>query len=1318
MDIFDQIQPEQDIFDKIAPKEDIFDKIQTESKTVQTQPIQEAQPQEQTWGQYLKGEFSPQGLLTGAKRAASILTIPRDIGHQLADPIAENILAYSRGDKGYGQAWKDMAVQEGQKALELTRGASRAMGEPLGIYGKEALKQAWIERPVESVFGISPIVGPPIAKGIQYGLNKIPQKPIQSTSQAKDAFRTAIKEIRPTESISPQEAQAKTTVLSQLKSAYQKNYISTINSILEDWKQGQVIEGTKPILRNTGIAIPSDVSKQPSVKQETHVMPSGEVMPGKTHQQIGGGNPPNTGLVVANIGNDGKIYYGEPSDIHFNLSERYPYKMRGEWKSVGFADSTGKFLTRKEALKEAEKTQEIKVSSNMVNELDALDYRESQPISLPKGFELEKPQQQIEPSTGGVVPAVSKEPWQMTSDEAYEMVKQKAFVPANKNYKIGDIGTFYRSGEIPKSGKSYNFRDKYYEKGISVYQQPLATSFAGLQNREWYMGKGKIIDFGSDGEPVIKPTGKWEKLSIKKQPNAFMSWHYKQVQQALSEGKPVPLEVLKDYPELQGTSPKTKGLPIGVTAPTVIDEKIEPKAGSLQYGAELPKYSSSINLTNLDEPYDIKKLVSDLVERSGIQKKTVTWEQAKQDAEELGLSEKQLLKRTRGKAENYAYIDAARQVGVDTAVKTRQVMDEAMKLATDMTKTQSERDQALLLANMQMNKAASVLAQVSDMAAESGRALQMFRRKVAGYNATKNYEAMLDALGGREMTLEMLKKFTDIDPSDTKATIQFIRDVSKAKTTDMIYEAWRNAILSGTKTHLSNALSNTITILSKPVETIIAAGLEHGRALFTGKEPQVKFREVKPEVFGLVQGIKEGVRTGLKSFVDELPSGESKLEFAGDVAIPGKLGKVIRTPQRLLMASDEFSKSIVYRSEMNRYAYRTARLEGKKGQELNNRIAELIANPIDEMKQRAHDVAVYRTYNKPLGAFGNAVMRLRKIDPSGTLKYIIPFVRTPVNVVKFGLERTPLNFARLGYKASKGQMGSEWSSEFAKPILGSTIAAYLYLLAKEGYITGAGPKDKAERDTLYRTGWQPYSFYVPGWGYFSYARIEPLGSIVGTVADYKEITDTGKASEEKAYQALYSISKNWTNKTFLIGLINLGDALSDPERYGERFINGLSTSLVPNIVQPFDRDEYLRESKNPLEAMERKIPIMNQALPLRYDVWGRPIEKTTSTISPIQRSKEKFDDVDKEALRLQQVADYTISMPSRMIEKNKEMTQEQYERYVKNAGQISYRQIDKLIHNRFYQQLPDDRKAELWRRTIEKSRSVIKKQITSSYKYN
>jgi hypothetical protein len=75
--------------------------------------------------------------------------------------------------------------------------------------------------------------------------------------------------------------------------------------------------------------------------------------------------------------------------------------------------------------------------------------------------------------------------------------------PSGHTPKIGDAVKCWRKGQIPEGGRSYNFRDKHHEAGVSCYWQPEATSFAGLDDRPWYVVSGVLVGYGSDGEPLL-----------------------------------------------------------------------------------------------------------------------------------------------------------------------------------------------------------------------------------------------------------------------------------------------------------------------------------------------------------------------------------------------------------------------------------------------------------------------------------------------------------------------------------------------------------------------------------------------------------------------------------------------------------------------------------------------------------------------------------------------------------------------------------------------------------------------------------------------
>lgn len=409
-----------------------------------------------------------------------------------------------------------------------------------------------------------------------------------------------------------------------------------------------------------------------------------------------------------------------------------------------------------------------------------------------------------------------------------------------------------------------------------------------------------------------------------------------------------------------------------------------------------------------------------------------------------------------------------------------------------------------------------------------------------------------------------------------------------------------------------------------------------------------------------------------------------------------------------------FFKRFIEADELSGLAYRKASQEGLKGQAFKDRIKDIIANPTEEMLEQVAQEAKYLTYQKDLGKVGKWVMKGRDIVPG--LKYFVPFIRTPINIAKFSLERTPLNIPRIVYKVGKGELqGGELSDEVAKVLMGGLLGTTSYLLVDGGYITGGGPKQKAQRDELFRTGWQPYSFKANG-NYYSYGSLEPLGSIVGTTADFYELSK--KMTEDEKIKVGNSIAKaisrNITNKTFTQGFARLNDAITDPEQYLDQTLESLGGSVVPGIAVGITRviDPNIREVKGILDRVRSRIPILSEDVPKRFNIWGEPIERgghpLSRILSPFQISETQGTPIDTELVRLK----LNLGMPSRTI-KGKEMKKDKYVEYLQDAGQKAKTTLNQFIQGHYYNQLNDEQKQNEIKNIVNKIREESRGSIMS-----
>lgn len=641
---------------------------------------------------------------------------------------------------------------------------------------------------------------------------------------------------------------------------------------------------------------------------------------------------------------------------------------------------------------------------------------------------------------------------------------------------------------------------------------------------------------------------------------------------------------------------------------------------------DLPKYStgSSINLEKLDTTQDVLQIHNALTEAAEkeIGKRTVSWDETVKAADELAWDSNDFLKAAKKKdGFSAAEIQASRQINVDSINDLFRTIKE---LPTDPLKRTPEMRMSVL---DKVNNYVEVAKALSTKSSEAGRALNIHKKMVSENPTFQQdtykqgvFKKLLQDNGGEKLSDQMITDLQGVDFNDIKSVRAVIQKYHKSSLFDKVNEAWLNGLLSAPASHAANILGNTLATLTKIPEKALSSyvGGRHIRG------------EVRSEIVGMYQVLKEGARAGLEAFRTGLPSDMAqKIEQQRYASIPGKIGELIRVPTRALTAADEFFKSVVYRSELNRRAYIIAKRDS--GENIPSAMADIINNPTNKhfrnVHNAAHDESVYRTFNKPLGKYGQHIMRLRDTVPG--MRYVLPFVRTPINIAKFALERTPPNLAKVMLDFKRGKISrEELSDEMAKPLLGSVICTVATIAALEGHVTGAPPKNPTDRELLYSYGWQPYSLYIGG-KYYSYNRLEPIGSLLGMTADLVESTkDKDATINDKAGRMLMSVSKNLVSKTYVSSITSLLDAISDPQRYGGQYIQRLVGSVVPSGVGAVARaaDPVIREIETPTDAIQSRIPFASQSLPPKLgafdEVATRPGSAIERLVSPVSISEE------------------------------------------------------------------------------------------------
>ncbi len=648
-----------------------------------------------------------------------------------------------------------------------------------------------------------------------------------------------------------------------------------------------------------------------------------------------------------------------------------------------------------------------------------------------------------------------------------------------------------------------------------------------------------------------------------------------------------------------------------------------------------------------------------------------TWDATEEAAlkmirEKYGFTLDSLVNRKKGSAANAEQLEAYAQLISATSKAIRRLADEVVATGSHESKI------ALAAAR---DKLGMLLAPALGYQTEAGRALNILRKTAA---ANQEASRILDALGdGSDASLsEFARRIKSVGSIDQ--VIGLTRVVYTPSLWDKFYEAWISGLLSGPTTHAVNMVSNAA------FQVLDLAGDTAG-TLLSGDQ---HLRSVAAKVVGMVHGIPVGIKNAAAAFKTEEAQIGSHLQTQhGHRAIGGITGKVVRVPLRALVAEDEFFKAIAYHGELARMAMDQA--IGEKPPNVRDRFHEIlgaIQNDPD-MMDAAMKAAERATFQTDLGPTGKALQHL--LEKSKVGKLIIPFVRTPTNIIMQALEFTP---AAPSFKAVRDALshgGRDGALAWSRMAIGSAIMLGMVFLAMKGQVSGNGPNDPEERALLMRQGWQPYSIKVGG-KWYKYNRIDPIGTLLGVAADMHDIVGYAKPGElEKMGTAVItSLALNLGDKTFLRGITDFSQAYADPQRYLERWAQGMAGSLVPNASAQVARglDPFMRQTDTMLDAIKAKIPGLRQTLTKKLDIAGDPIPQVGDFPgNPFPGQAQNQDRLADAMLRLS----VNKGKPAKSITyltRTVNLTPEEYQDYASQVQQARWKVLTPMVSSPQFQQ--------------------------------
>lgn len=504
----------------------------------------------------------------------------------------------------------------------------------------------------------------------------------------------------------------------------------------------------------------------------------------------------------------------------------------------------------------------------------------------------------------------------------------------------------------------------------------------------------------------------------------------------------------------------------------------------------------------------------------------------------------------------------------------------------------------------QLNEMKDLTASVRGVTAEAGRTTRVFD-DVAGASKVRR-DAMHQAFGDFNQLIEsdIHLILNALKHANSKTRIQTITQIGKGKKwMNAFMEVWINSLLSGPQTQVANIGSNAFFQVYNMGEMALARKFGQVRHLFRpGGEAPIAPGALSAQFMGMVEGHKAswslagemfwkedlqvGVREGLEDSAQVVGDTGLKIESfrgsrramsADELNLTGTagvladaLGYFTRTPSRGLLAGDVYAKGVAFHGQLKREAkqqgWESSVRAGLNGKEANDHINDFVhkylADPPESALEKAQSFSEYITFTDDLGRIGQKIQDLANSHP--LLKMAAPFVRTPTNIFKRALERSPLGAVSPKFIRAMKAGGKEADVAMAKIAMGSAAMLTFGMMSQQGLITGRAPVDPALRKAFFGANMKPYSIKIGG-RWVSYNRLEPIGMLIGAAADYATIlsyTGVAEAGDLAAGLAV-AFAQNFSSKTYVRGVASAIHAITYPERGGRRFTADFISSLVP-----------------------------------------------------------------------------------------------------------------------------------------------------------
>lgn len=683
----------------------------------------------------------------------------------------------------------------------------------------------------------------------------------------------------------------------------------------------------------------------------------------------------------------------------------------------------------------------------------------------------------------------------------------------------------------------------------------------------------------------------------------------------------------------------------------------------------------------------------------------------------------------------------------------------------DMTKEMVAVGQTLYnnaINNKDVKSALDIAVDLAQSATKAGQVIQA-QRMMKKLTPSGQLYALQKSV--RKMNQELLEKYKtrykgiEIDQTlatnllnaktqeETEVAIEKLKQNILDQTPSTWVDKWNSwlyiSMLGNPKTHIRNVIGNAVFVPVRQLKNIIGAGLEK-----TLPQAQRTKSILTPKDKDLVAFAKDNFKNNKKTI-----SGESKysLSYMGfDAESRRKVYKIkflewLRKTNFDLLEKEDglFLKN----------AYVSSFAQGMKARKLTK---EYLESGTPEAIKALNEISNYATFEAKKATYrddSKVAEGLNKLKNINTATKIIgggtiPFTKTPINVVKRGVEYSPFGLVKgvkeMALDVKSGvKTVSQALDSFASGLSGTSIALLGLWLASKGLLIGGGSEDKKEQAFNSMQGIQNYALKIGDYTYtIDWGAPSVLPLFVGV--ELYNIFEDGGATLPEVVDGLTRITEPVFELSMMQGVSNTIKTAGYSEQpitdiainSAASYLNQAVPTLFGQVARTIDntnRTTYVDKTKNmprPLQNLSQKVqaklPILNQRLEPRLDNWGRKTEKDSmgdyaagvfeNFLSPGYLEKINTAEADKELKRIYDKIGVSVypSTPNKYFRhdnKTIDLTAEEYTKYKEIRGQKSFELVNQMIATQTYKSLDDKEKAKAIQNVYDYANDVAKKKV-------